>query len=181
MSKLLPLLLVLLASCSVKIDPSMPAAEAGDLSVILGVSEEINSGYAFIRTNSGTPIKETFDVFLPKVPGEYRILGCEGLESVGSFGDSGDKITVPLKELVPHERWPEQYHCEIQFLAKASGEAGGNPIDIKAFGIVRVLSLKSGYSVLPLDSPYAAWKRKYKGQELTYSTAGRSAVEVKSK
>lgn len=171
---------VMLAGCDVMEDVSLPASEANDLSLVLGQAQEVNSGYIFMRPVEGTDVKETFQIILPKGPvGEFvAIADCTGNQVGGGIDGNNVAYTINISDLVGNTWTPSLHDCEIRVLAKLRFEINGEPKSEVADGIVRTRTLKQGYQVLPLDSPYAAYKLKYRKHEVVYSSKMRSSVEV---
>lgn len=174
------ILLALLLSCkNPPIDVSIPAAEAGDLSLVMAINDDVNSGYALIRTSAGSAVGEYIDIIVPKgLKGEGLVLGCESKDYPFAIDGSTDVIKINVSEFVPHNNYPEKFRCDARVLVQISGEVGGEVKTVRAIGVVNIISLSQGYTILPIDSPYAAWKYKYKGHKVQYTTSGRSVVEA---
>lgn len=176
------LILLLMVGCKNQpIDVSIPAAEANDLTLVMAIENEVNSGYALIRVNAGSEVNQFVNVIVPKgFKGEGLALGCESMEYPFAIDGTSEVIKLDVKNIIPHEAYPEKYRCDARILMQVDGKINDEVKTIRAVGVVNIISLSKGYSVMPIDSPYAAWKLKYKNHTIQYSTAGRSSVEAPS-
>lgn len=172
-----------LVACTIVVDRSMNAVEAGDFTLAISACSSVpNGGFDACRFKEGAPIQSSWITYLPyggKVLGGEATVMYQGIEKVYSIVEDQKEIVIPWQDFFTDNVWKTQYsgvasmRIDLRILDNNDVEK-----TIPAVGEARIFVLSSGYSVLPVDSGYAAWEREITCK-LSYTTSGRSNVTCK--
>lgn len=170
--------LLLLAGCkAVPIDPSIPAAQAGDLTMVFAACGAVPSrGLDICRVVEKGEAAEVMRIVMPKdkrVTGEIRVR-YKGV--VKSYPVTGSVVQIPLRDVIGKERYEREDQGIIQMTGSLRAELPDGVRFTDVLGYAFLVVLGEGYTPMPIDSGNAAWGSTCRVQ---YSTAGRSALECK--
>lgn len=161
-----------------KIDPSMSAVEANDLTLVGSACEGApGRGMDICRVKEGQAVSSSWRIVVP-VDGRVFLDGELTVYFHGvskTYPITSPLIEIPWSDLVPGPFWTRDVDGEAMALAQIRWKTPAGLIEVwKARGIAKLIVTKEGYDSLPLDSGFSAWGTTCKIQ---YSTAGRSAIK----
>ena len=173
--------LLALCACShgLVIDPSIPAVEAGDETLISSLCEAVpNGGMDVCHVKEGTAIQTGWKLV---VPDGFRVDGGEVdvyyRDIHKQYGVTKNVINIPFRDFFGSTTWGPQHDGEALALVLIRYRTDQGIQEIMKFrGIAKIVVTKPGYDRMPIDSGFAAWGTTCKVQ---YSTAGRSALKCK--
>lgn len=174
-------ILLLVASCSgLPVDTSMPAAEAGDLTIALSACGAVpGRGLDLCTVSEGTRIQSSWRLILPN-PGK----GIRGGDITVYYRDiqrsykiTGPVLEIPWSDIMGVSHWQRGHSGQALALATIRYEDPSGLVKyVYLRGKAEILVTKAGYERMPIDSEFVAWETQCKIQ---YSTSGRSAVKCK--
>lgn len=162
------------------IDPSLPAVQADDLTLVMSGCEAVpGRGMDICRVKEGQPIESVWRLVVP-VGKNHFISG----ELTAYFRDLSKSyalkeplLEIPWKDFFGNVHWDTTHDGEVMALAQIRWKTPSGVEEIwRARGIAKIVVTKPGYDPLPLDSGFFTWGTLCKIQ---YSTAGRSAVKCR--
>lgn len=172
-------LVVSISSCAtVVMDRSIPALEAGDLSLVHAATEgPPQVGIHALRFKKGDKIDEVWRLFFPvhsAVKGGEVVIYFKN-QTAKPYPIKGSVVEIPWKEVVGNDTWMPEHDGLASALAVIEyTNAEGIEETIKMRGDARLIMLEPGYDPMPFGSPSAMTETVCKIQ---YSTAGRTAVK----
>lgn len=178
LSALLMFLMPLLQGCQLPIDRMIPAAQAGDLTVVSACDAMASRGGDICRMKEGQDVGGAWHLVLPVggavTGGELYVYFKDGASK--SYAIKSNVVDVPWVDLVG----PGQWSTDQGGVVLAKGEVrwndnGGIEQTTALLGEAILIVLKKGYEPLPVDSGLEAFKGKC-SFTYGYSTAGRSAI-----
>lgn len=173
-------------ACRTPIDTSKPAVEAGDYTLISGISPMgvlthspclalPNGGFDVCRFVEGSSVSAVWRIVVPsgkRVKGGQLIVSYKDIRK--SYAPVDSVVTVPFADLVGNT-WDKAAEGEAEALAILQWQDDRGLIqETRALGIARILVLSKDYAVLPLDSGVQSFEAEVKCR-LQYTSAGRSA------
>jgi hypothetical protein len=161
------------------LDRSIPAADAGDLTLAVSACEAVPSrGLDICRVKAGAPIDSSWRLVMPtgKVisGGELKVFYRD---VVRTYSIQGSLVEVPWRDVMRQDTWTESLAGTALALAEIRWKDPEGIEQVwRARGEARILVLPEGYAPMPIDSGFQTFGTKCRIQ---YSTAGRSAVECR--
>lgn len=174
-----------LVSCdTLVIDPSANAMESNDWTLVLSACGAVpGGGMDICRVTEGTATDQVLRLIVPH--NDKFFLGGEGMIYFKGrkipVAVTDKFIEIPWSQVLGENLWKSEHDGEALILVtlRFKNEQGVEEV-WKARGIAKVIVLKPGYSVLPIDSGYVTFEREIKVKcKVQYTTAGRSAVDCK--
>lgn len=170
--------------CSLPIvDRSIPAVDAGDLTLAMSACEAVPAGGMDVcRIREGTVIDSSWKLIIPKK--DNRILGWEvdvyykDVSHPAHLSGTAPVIEIPWKDFFsPDSTWQKSMSGEALALVQVRWKTPDGIEQVVRFeGNAKLIVLSQGYDRLPIDSGFAASVTTCK---ISYTTAGRSNVTCK--
>jgi hypothetical protein len=179
----LPLVVgVLLSGCVGKtiVDPSIPAVEANDYTLMISACENVPArGLDICRVKAGQKIESVWRIIVPV--DDRAFLGGEITvyykDISRSYSVTQSIVEIPWKDFIGEASWSESHGGVALALAQIRYRT---PEGIEqlwwARGEALLVVLKPGYDPMPVDSGFSTWGTTCR---IEYSTAGRSAISCK--
>lgn len=167
----------LLGCSSLILDPSIPALEAKDYTLVLSACENTPGiGMDICRVTEGDTIASSWKLIVPQgTPIEGGEVNVYYRDIHKQYSIGGSVVEIPWREFFGADKWSDDMDGEALALVLIRWKDDRGIIQVTKFrGIAKIVVTKQGYDKLPIDSGLNQWGTKCKVQ---YSTAGRSALK----
>jgi hypothetical protein len=174
----------LLVGCAstLLVDPSIPAVQAGDYTLIMSACENAPGiGMDICRVNEGTQITSSWRLIIPRnginvLGGEINVYYRDIQRSYG-IPAGNNIVEIPWGEIFGSDRWNKSMDGEALALVSLKyKDAQGVEKFAKFRGIAKIVVTDASYARMPIDSGVAAWPTTCK---IEYSTSGRAAMRCR--
>lgn len=175
------LVLLMLAGCSrLPIDPSTPAVEAGDYTVVMSACGTVPGlGVDSCVVKENTEITSSWKIILPK--DDINVIGGDidvyYRDLHKQYPITGKVTEIQWAEFFGKSKWNKSMDGEVLALVLMKYTTDEGIEEIAKFrGIAKIIVTKPGYDRIPLGSSFSAWDIECK---IEYSTAGRGAIKCR--
>lgn len=161
-------------------DPSIPATEANDYTLMMSACESTpNKGMDICMVSEGSEIDSSWKIILP-----FKGINVLGGEVDIYYKDIHHQYPIesPVteiywKDFLGKSIWVPELDGEVLALALVKYlDSEGVESVAKFRGIAKLVVTKKGYSRIPLGSAFSTWKVHC---DIEYSTSGRGSLKCK--
>lgn len=159
-------------------DTSIPAVQAGDLTLATACENLPGRGADICRFKDGTPIGSDWVIILPpkgKIKAGTVVVDYKDIEKSYDVPVTG-LLRIPFSDIIPDTEWSRSEHSFTTVQARAKIIYQGNTTveEWQARAIALLIVTSPDYDPLPMDSGIQLYTSICK---LQYTSAGRSALQ----